>query len=178
MSMVQAAYNQDDGGNVLRGIAYVAFQELATRISHRNTGKYSSDPVADRIMARIAADENLHMVFYRDVLSEAIAIDPSAAVHAVADEVIGFRMPGFGMEGFSRKAAQMAKAGIYDLRVHHDEVIWPLLSHWRIFELDGLDPSAEIRRDELRAFLTDLDGQARRFEERRARTRERDAASG
>ena len=35
-----------------RGLAYVAFQELATRISHRNTGRYSSDPVADRIMAR------------------------------------------------------------------------------------------------------------------------------
>ena len=52
MNQLQAAYDHDDGGNVLRGIAYVAFQELATRISHRNTGRYSSDPVADRIMAR------------------------------------------------------------------------------------------------------------------------------
>jgi acyl-[acyl-carrier-protein] desaturase len=80
------------------------------------------------------------MVFYRDMLSEAIELDPSAAVHAVADEVIGFEMPGSGMENFTRKAAQMAKAGIYDLRVHHDDVLWPLLNHWRIFELEGLDP--------------------------------------
>jgi acyl-[acyl-carrier-protein] desaturase len=58
----------------LRGLAYVAFQELATRISHRNTGRYSQDPVADRIMARIAADENLHMVFYRDLLDAAIEV--------------------------------------------------------------------------------------------------------
>ena len=32
-------------------LAYAAFQELATRISHRNTGRYSDDPVADKIIA-------------------------------------------------------------------------------------------------------------------------------
>jgi acyl-[acyl-carrier-protein] desaturase len=176
MNQLQIAYDHDDGGNVLRGIAYVAFQELATRISHRNTGRYSSDPVADRIMARIAADENLHMVFYRDMLSEAMLVDPSAAVHAVADEVIGFEMPGSGMVNFSRKAAQMAKAGIYDLRIHHDEVVWPLLRHWGIFEASGLDASAEARREELRRFLVELDAQASRFEAKRALTLEREAA--
>jgi acyl-[acyl-carrier-protein] desaturase len=170
------AYDHDDGGNVLRGIAYVAFQELATRISHRNTGRYSEDPVADRIMVRIAADENLHMVFYRDMLSEAIKIDPSAAVHAIADEIIGFQMPGAGMENFTRKAAQMAKAGIYDLRVHHDDVVWPLLNHWRVFELEGLDASAERRREELLGFLADLNAQASRFDARRAQKIEREAA--
>ena len=176
MAQLQTGYDHDDGGNVLRGLAYVAFQELATRISHRNTGRYSSDPVADRIMARIAADENLHMVFYRDMLSEAAQIDPSATVHAVADEVIGFQMPGAGMASFTRKAALMAKAGIYDLRIHHDEVVWPLLRHWRIFELEGLDTSAEVRRHELRRFLTELDASATRFEARRAVSVDREAA--
>ncbi len=175
MNQLQAAYDHDDGGNVLRGLAYVAFQELATRISHRNTGRYSSDPVADRIMARIAADENLHMVFYRDMLSEAMTIDPSAAVHAIADEVMDFQMPGAGMENFTRKAAQMAKAGIYDLRIHHDEVIWPLLRHWGVFEAERLSPSAELRREELRRFLVDLTAQASRFEARRALALEREA---
>jgi acyl-[acyl-carrier-protein] desaturase len=176
MNQLQIAYDHDDGGNVLRGLAYVAFQELATRISHRNTGRYSADPVADRIMARIAADENLHMVFYRDMLSEAMKIDPSAAVHAIVDEVIDFQMPGAGMVSFTRKAAQMAKAGIYDLRVHHDDVVWPLLTHWGIFELTNLDASAEIRRSELRRFLADLDAQASRFETKRALNLEREAA--
>ena len=173
MNQLQTAYHHDNGGNVLRGLAYVAFQELATRISHRNTGRFSSDPVADRIMTRIASDENLHMVFYRDILSEAIRIDPSAAVHAIADEITDFQMPGAGMVNFTRKAAQIAKAGIYDLRVHHDEVIWPLLNHWRVFDLQNLDPSAELRREELSRFLTGLDIQASRFEAWRARSAER-----
>ena len=176
MNQLQTAYNHDDEGNVLRGLAYVAFQELATRISHRNTGRYSADPVADRIMDRIAADENLHMVFYRDMLSEAIGLDPSAAVHAIVDEIMAFQMPGAGMENFTRKAAQIAKAGIYDLRIHHDEIVWPLLRHWGVFELTNLDASAEARRDELRAFMTELDAQASRFEARRSAILERQTA--
>jgi acyl-[acyl-carrier-protein] desaturase len=175
MNQLQIAYNHDDDGNILRGFAYVAFQELATRISHRNTGRYSSDPVADRIMARIASDENLHMVFYRDILAEAMKVEPSAAVIAIADEVIAFEMPGAGMENFTRKAAQMAKAGIYDLRIHHDEVVWPLLRHWGVFEAENLTPAAETRREELRRFLVGLDAQASRFEARRAVSLERDA---
>jgi acyl-[acyl-carrier-protein] desaturase len=85
-------------------------------------------------------------------------------------------MPGAGMVNFTRKAAQMAKAGIYDLRVHHDDVVWPLLNHWNVFGLENLDASAEMRRTELRAFLADLDAQATRFEARRALTLEREAA--
>src|SRR6188474_751293 len=46
-----------EGPDVVHGLVYVAFQELATRISHRNTGKYSEDPVADKIMVRISTDE-------------------------------------------------------------------------------------------------------------------------
>jgi acyl-[acyl-carrier-protein] desaturase len=126
-------------------------------------------------MVRIATDENLHMVFYRDVLSAAIKLDPSAAVRAIVDEVLSFQMPGAGIPGFIRKAAQIAKAGIYDLRVHHDEVVWPLLRHWGVFEAENLTPSADQRRIELRRFLDDLDAQASRFEAKRALSLERAA---
>ena len=71
MTQLQQGYDHDSP-DTLHGLAYVAFQELATRIAHRNTGRYSDDPVADKIMVRIAADENLHMVFYRDILSAAL----------------------------------------------------------------------------------------------------------
>ena len=67
-------------------------------------------------MVRIAADENLHMVFYRDILAAAIELQPSAAVRAIVDEVLAFEMPGAGIPGFMRKAAAIAKAGIYDIR--------------------------------------------------------------
>ena len=165
MTHVEAGYDRPRT-DPLHGLAYVAFQELATRISHRNTGRYSDDPVADRIMARIAADENLHMVFYRDILGAALELQPSATVRAIADEVLDFSMPGVGIPGFSRKAAQIATAGIYNTRIHRDSVIVPLLNHWRIFELEGLDAEGERARSELAAHVEQLDVAARRLEDR------------
>src|SRR4051794_18588985 len=167
MRQLQQGYDHE-GTTTLRGLAYVAFQELATRISHKNTGRYSDDPVADRIMVRIAADENLHMVFYRDILAAALRIQPSAAVRAIVDEVLAFEMPGAGIPGFLRKAASIAKAGIYDMRVHRDEVLLPILRHWGIFELEGLDAAAEDARKRLAEHLEALDASARRFEEKLA----------
>jgi acyl-[acyl-carrier-protein] desaturase len=169
MAQLQKGYDHDTP-DTLHGLAYVAFQELATRISHRNTGRYSQDPVADRIMVRIAADENLHMVFYRDILKAAIDLEPSAAVRAIVDEILKFEMPGAGIQNFLRKAADIAKAGIYDLRVHRDEVLLPILKFWGVFELTGLDAAAEEARRRLSEHLDKLDVAAKRFEERLARS--------
>ena len=171
MTQLQQGYDRDSI-DTLRGLAYVAFQELATRISHKNTGRYSQDPVADRIMSRIAADENLHMVFYRDILGAALKIQPSRAVQAIVAEVLAFEMPGNGIPGFLRKAAAIAKAGIYDIRVHRDEVLMPIIQHWRIFELTGLDAAAEEARRRLAEHLDKLEVAAKRFEEKMARTGE------
>ncbi len=166
MTQLQQGYDRRPG--LLHGLAYVAFQELATRISHRNTGRYSDDPVADRIMVRIAADENLHMVFYRDILDAALKIDPSSTVRAIVDEVLAFEMPGAGIPNFLRKAASMAKAGIYDIRIHRDEVLLPILQHWKIFQLTGLDAAAEDARRVLADHLEKLEASAKRFEEKMA----------
>jgi len=177
MNQLQQGYDHD-APDTLHGLAYVTFQELATRISHRNTGRYSDDPVADKIMIRIAADENLHMVFYRDILSAAIELQPSAAVRAIVDEVLAFQMPGAGIPGFLRKAAAIAKAGIYDLRVHRDEVLLPVINHWRIFELTGLDATAEAARKKLAEHLETLDAAARKFEEKLAMSKTRAVRAG
>jgi len=157
----------------LRGLAYVALQEVATRAAHRNTGRYSNDPVADRIMIRISADENLHATFYREVLAAAAEAHPSATVEAVAAEIMAFEMPGAGIRGFRRKAAEMALAGIYDLRIHRDVVVMPLVRRLRLFELTGLSSEAEAVRTELGLFLEEMEASARRLEERRARTQAR-----
>ena len=177
MTQLQQGYDHASP-DTLHGLAYVAFQELATRISHRNTGRYSNDPVADKIMVRIAADENLHMVFYRDILKAAIAIEPSAAVRAIVDEILSFQMPGAGIPNFLRKAADISKAGIYDLRVHRDEVLLPIIKYWGVFELTGLDATAEEARQRLVEHLEQLDAAARRFAERVARAGATRLASG
>jgi acyl-[acyl-carrier-protein] desaturase len=69
-----------------------------------------------------------------------------------------------------RKAADIAKAGIYDLRVHRDEVLMPVIKFWGIFELTGLDGAAEEARRLLAEHLDKLEVAAQRFEERLARS--------
>ena len=153
----------------LLSIAYVSFQELATRVSHRNTGKICNDPVADRMLARIAADENLHMIFYRDMCGAALDLVPDQALEAVAAIVENFRMPGQGMPNFRRNGMLMAKHGIYDLRQHLEEVVMPVLRKWQIFERTDFTPAGEQRREQLASYLEQLGSQVVKFEEQRDR---------
>ena len=162
----------------LAGLTYVSFQELATRISHRNTGTAAGEEVAEQLMARIALDENLHMLFYRNVIEAAFEIAPDQTMTAVLGSVRDFAMPGHGIEGFGRKAVEIAVAGIYDLRQHRDEVVMPVLRKWRVFEREDFGAEGQAARDELDALLTDMDTQAARFDEKREALRARLAARG
>lgn len=172
MDYMTSGYDSGDK-TALEAVAYVSFQELATRVSHRNTGKATGDPIADKLLARIAKDENLHMVFYRNLVSAAFDIAPDDTMKAVTKEVVGFEMPGATMAGFRKNSVIIAKAGIYDLRLHHDEVIQPVLRAWKIFERTDLGPEGEQAREELAEFLVGLDAQATKFVESRDRMRAR-----
>jgi acyl-[acyl-carrier-protein] desaturase len=163
--------NQHD--SVLNSLAYVSFQELATRVAHRNTGHISGDPVCDQLLAKVAADENLHMLFYRNLLTAALDLAPNATMRAICDVVKSFQMPGHTIENFTRKSVQIAMAGIYDLRIHHDEVVTPILRQLKAFERPGLTGDGEKAREELAEAMTALDGAASRFVAKREATRAR-----
>lgn len=167
MDHMSSGYESAHSQDLVRSLAYVSFQELATRVSHRNTGKLTDDPVADALLAKVAADENLHMIFYRNLLQGALELDPNHTMRAITDVVKQFAMPGTDIAGFQRKAVQMAVAGVYDLRQHKDDVVAPVLRYWNVFEIEGLDAEGEQARQELAEFLEELEKQALRFEDKR-----------
>ncbi|MGZ5416149.1 MAG: acyl-ACP desaturase [Nocardioides sp.] len=167
MDHMSSGYESAHSQDLVRSLAYVSFQELATRVSHRNTGKLTDDPVADALLAKVAADENLHMIFYRNLLQGALELDPNHTMRAITDVVKQFAMPGTDIAGFQRKAVQMAVAGVYDLRQHKDDVVAPVLRFWKVFEIEGLNAEGEQARQELAEFLEELEKQALRFEDKR-----------
>lgn len=167
MTHMSQGYESAHSGELLHSLAYVSFQELATRVSHRNTGRFTDDPMADQLLQRIAADENLHMIFYRNLLGAALELDPSQSMMAIRDVVKGFQMPGTDIPGFQRKAVEMAVAGIYDLRQHRDDVVAPVLRFWKVWDVENLSAEGEQARLELSAFMDDLDTKASRFEDKR-----------
>jgi acyl-[acyl-carrier-protein] desaturase len=173
MKHMSAGYESAHSGELISSLAYVSFQELATRVSHRNTGKFTKDPMCESLLSRIATDENLHMIFYRNLMDAALQISPDQAMVAILEVVKNFEMPGTGIPGFQRKAVEMAVEGIYDLRQHKDEVLDPVLRFWKVFELDGLSAEGEAARTELADFMDGLEKQALRFEDKRDMLRAR-----
>jgi acyl-[acyl-carrier-protein] desaturase len=152
------------------GLVYVALQELATRLAHFNTGRVMKDYdlAGYEIMKRVAGDENLHHLFYRDLCTAAIELDPSSMVRAISAQVQAFAMPGIGIADFPAHARAIARAGIYDFAVHHDQILVPIvMRHWDIENLTGLDDDAERERDKLVKYIGKVGKAARRLQNRR-----------
>jgi acyl-[acyl-carrier-protein] desaturase len=170
--------NQQGGlfaDSLFDSILYVTFQELATRVSHRNTGKACNEKIADQLLAKISADENLHMIFYRDVSAAGIDMAPNLAMKALHKILLNFKMPGFLVPEFRRKALMIAVGGVYDIRIHLDEVVMPVLRKWRILERDDFTGEAARMQDDIGAHITDLEAACDKFEVSKQRYIEREA---
>jgi acyl-[acyl-carrier-protein] desaturase len=153
------------------GLVYVALQELATRISHHNTGKAIDDAVGYEVMKRVASDENRHHLFYRDLCTAALEVDPSGMVAAIEAQVRDFEMPGTGIVDFDAHARAIARAGIYDFQIHHDQILSPVVvRHWGIENLTGLSDAAERARDALLTRIRRIRKAGERLARRRAET--------
>lgn len=146
--------------------AYTSAQELATRVSHRNTGKITEDETAFELMRNIAADENHHFMFYKGVMQAMLEAHPAVALEGILRTFTNFQMPGVGIPGFLRRSIEIAKAGVYNLRIHHDNIVTPLLRQWGIAELTGLDAGASELQEKLLALPGEILRKAERFEAR------------
>ncbi|WP_197378668.1 acyl-ACP desaturase [Mycolicibacterium mengxianglii] len=155
-------------------VMYVSFQELATRVSHRNTGKACNDPIADQLLARVSADENLHMIFYRDVSGAGLDIAPNQAMKSLHRVLRNFKMPGYTVPDFRRKAVIIAVGGVYDPRIHLDDVVMPILKKWRIFEREDFTGEAAELRDDLGLLIEELEDSCQKFEVAKQRRLERE----
>lgn len=166
---------QVSGGNVPSppsvhdALVYLSLQELATRIAHRATGVMIGDPAGERVMSRVAADENLHHLFYRDLATAAFALEPDEMMAAVQRQVANFEMPGVGIPGFAAHARRIAAAGIYDLAVHYQQILVPVvIRQWAVDTMSGLSDIGNRAREALMSRLERSARVAERLLERRA----------
>ncbi|MGB5758482.1 MAG: acyl-ACP desaturase [Acidimicrobiales bacterium] len=174
VALEEARMVQMSGGKVpqppsaIDGLVYVTLQELATRISHRNTGALIEDRAGYDIMRRVAMDENHHFLFYRDAAKAAMDIDPSQAVQAMERQITNFAMPGEGIPDFAAHAKIIASAGIYDLAAHYEQILEPIvLRYWDLPNIEGLDAEAEQARERTIAYIEKSARVAKRIKARR-----------
>jgi acyl-[acyl-carrier-protein] desaturase len=148
---------------------YTSAQELATRVSHRNAGKFADDETAYALMGRIATDENHHFMFYRGVASAMLEESPETMLEPILRVFREFKMPGTVIPGYVRRAVDMARVGIYNLRIHHDRIVMPLLRDWKIDQLTGLNAKAQEVQEKILELPDRILKAAERFEARIAR---------
>jgi acyl-[acyl-carrier-protein] desaturase len=146
--------------------AYTAAQELATRVSHRNAGKITDDPAAFELMRHIAVDENHHFIFYKSVMQAMLDQAPDLVLGGIFEVFDKFEMPGVAMPNFVRRSIEVAKAGVYNLRIHHDRVVVPLIKDWNIGNLTGLKPAAAELQEKIMAIPDQIIRKAEIFERR------------
>jgi acyl-[acyl-carrier-protein] desaturase len=172
MAQIQGGWFPDGVDSVPMGLCYVTWQELATRVSHRNTGLAIDDPTGRAMLSQVAADENLHFLFYKDMATAAFQLDPSAMVVAANKVARQFQMPGTGVPGFKRHAMAIAAAGIFDFAIFYENVLQPVVTrHWRVDKLEGLTPEAEQARELLFEHLEQVRTTGERFAQLRGGSR-------
>ena len=87
-------------------------------------------------------------------------------------------MPGLGIPGFNDHAKAIADAGIYDLAIHHDQILQPvIIRDWALESIEGLSAEAEQSRERLIKYINRVGKVgariASRREERAAAARDR-----
>ncbi len=158
-------------------IVYVALQERATQIAHRNTGAKlpKDDKMGRTVLGLIAGDETKHYLFYRDLTRAAFAIDPSTLMIALTRQVSTFAMPGTGIPSFTRHAVRIAREGIYGLGQFLSDVLTPVLGLLDVEHVEGLNREAEAAREELVSVRARLSAAVERMAERTAQLAARTA---
>ena len=71
------------------------------------------------------------------------------------------------MPGWGRKSVQIALAGIYDLQLHLNDVVMPVLRAWGVFEMDTLTGDGAAARDQLSAYLKGASEDVAKFVDKR-----------
>ncbi len=169
MAQVEHGFLPSTIGSVADLFVYLALQELATRIAHRNTGALLTDPAGIDVMSRVATDENHHFLFYRDLVAAALEQHPSIMMAAIERQVRTFEMPGTGMPAFKEHARRIADAGIYDIPTHHEKILMPVVMRdWSVAAVENLSGAAELARERLVAAIAKFGRIAERVRQRRS----------
>ena len=140
------------------GFIYTAFQERATKISHRNVAtlaKRAGDETLHQMCGVIAGDEARHEQAYKLFMKKIFDIDTHNAIRAFGTMMKRkIVMPAVLMrdaveENLFTKFARVAqRTGVYTAR-DYAEIIEDLVQHWKVPTLSGLSGVAAEAQDYL-----------------------------
>jgi acyl-[acyl-carrier-protein] desaturase len=147
---IESGFNPQWHADAYRLLAYTSLQEKATQTAHSNAGRIASqyEPLLQRILAHISADESRHYAFYRDSFAAVLKADTNRALTALASVAPALAMPGHNIEGYAHMSEVERRAGIYGPR-EYMRLVEDLVKHWAIDALTGLSAIGRSAQDKI-----------------------------
>ncbi|MFR0359292.1 acyl-ACP desaturase [Streptomyces sediminimaris] len=144
--------------------AQATTQEPATRQAHRNAGAACADPEGGQLTARIAPDENPHMLFRRALVADTLVLSPRRGPDRPGGRLDAWRCPARRspasgcVRRASRRPASPTSTSASSTRV-------PPLRALKVTSLPGPGPAGGRARNRLAAHLDGLAVRATRARE-------------
>lgn len=164
---LESGFDPDWHDDPYQLLAYTSLQERATQVAHANTGKLAAkyDPVIQRLLGHIAADESRHFRFYRDGFRGLLEVDSTRAMQSALKVMPRLAMPGNSIAGYGDMADVVHRAGIYGPRDYR-KVVQECLDNWGIADLVPEDVAGREAQDKMMAVPDRLDKLAGLLERR------------
>ena len=134
--------------SAFEGMAYTSIQELSTQAFYIRVAEAAEkeDPQLALILRRLAKDETLHYVFYRDAVKIHLEINPNY-IWPLADVMMNFAMPGYLMPHFKERTYVIAEHTNYGIAEFYSQVIKVLIDYWDLKNLHPTFPEAQQALD-------------------------------
>ena len=115
-------------------LVFMALYERAHAVYLRNLEAKIDEPVLKRLVGRIAADEERHERFFRNLVAHCLEHHRDSTIAAIARRTIGFPVVGGDiLEYRETKLRSVAEAGIFD-RAAADKVVVDSIVAWGLAE--------------------------------------------
>ncbi|HYD03806.1 MAG TPA: acyl-ACP desaturase [Alphaproteobacteria bacterium] len=162
---LKKGFNPEWSGDPWKLFVYTSLQEMATKISHENTGKLveNVEPLFNELTSIVARDEARHYAFYVGMFKEVLKRDPNDALAAAESLLRKIDMPAVAISNFNNYAEVIGKIQVYTMN-NYTEIVKRLISQWNISKIDGLDDIGKKSQQNILELPQRLEIAAKRFE--------------
>jgi acyl-[acyl-carrier-protein] desaturase len=126
-----------DSYSQIETLAFMALFERAHGVFCRNLQAQIAEPVLQRMVGRIAKDEERHSEFFANLVAHCLTTQRDETIDAIAKRAAGFEAIGADIDAYQDKVRIVAEAGIFDDAARR-RVISDLISQWGVADAPAL----------------------------------------
>jgi acyl-[acyl-carrier-protein] desaturase len=126
-----------DSYSQIETLAFMALFERAHGVFCRNLEAQIAEPVLQKMVGRIAKDEERHSEFFANLVAHCLTTQRDETIDAIAKRAAGFEAIGADIDAYQDKVRIVAETGIFDGAARR-RVISDLVARWGVADAPAL----------------------------------------